>query len=264
MRMFYGLIVLIWSLFVSEVIAETRHAECSAHSNDHIVPLIELYTSEGCSSCPPADRWLSGLQEQGFSSDKLIPLAFHVDYWDYIGWKDPFASPKFSARQRTAVQTGRAPFAYTPQILVNGLDFQAWRDSAGFAQTILARQNRTAQAKLTLNLKFLDSGEISVASTERMTDSILNNAEVYFAVYENNLVSSVDKGENSGRKLTHNHVVREFYGPYPLSALDSGEQHRFNLDAQWRQRQIGIVSFVQDHLTGHILQALALPLCMEQ
>ena len=146
------LIALACSLLSPTAIALTNNKLCSAQSTDHIVPLIELYTSEGCSSCPPADQWLSGLADQGFTNDKVIPLAFHVDYWDYIGWKDRFASPKFTARQRQVVDAGRAKFAYTPQVLFNGIDFGDWRNHASFAGAVLTSQKQQAHAKLSLIL----------------------------------------------------------------------------------------------------------------
>ena len=85
-------------LFVTSVNADNQIL--TAVSPEHRVSLLELYTSEGCSSCPPADKFLSNLQRAGVSSKQLIPLAFHVTYWDYIGWKDPYASPKHDGRQR--------------------------------------------------------------------------------------------------------------------------------------------------------------------
>ncbi|MBY0545568.1 MAG: DUF1223 domain-containing protein [Gammaproteobacteria bacterium] len=224
----------------------------------HIVPLIELYTSEGCSSCPPADQWMSGLADQGFTSDKVIPLAFHVDYWDYIGWKDRFASPKFTDRQRQVVAAGRTRFAYTPQVLFNGIDFGDWRNRANFADAVLASQKQQSHTKLSLTLSRQSSGELLVVSTEQINADASNNAEVYFAVYENNLISSVNAGENSGRNLSHNRVVRELYGPYPP------DQHSFTLGVQWRQRNAGIVSFVQDRETGQVLQALDRLICITQ
>jgi hypothetical protein len=258
----FVLIALSWSLLTHAAIAVGKNPECSARSNDRIVPLIELYTSEGCSSCPPADNWLSGLAGEGFTTDRVISLAFHVDYWDYIGWKDQFSSPKFTARQQQAVQTGRAAFAYTPQVLFNGIDFPDWHESASFAQAVQVVQKQQAHAKLSLTLSLKNSGEIMVESAEQVNVSDRSNADVYFAVYENNLTSSVDAGENSGRKLSHNHVVREFYGPYPLSGLDGSLQHSFTLGTQWHQRNAGIVSFVQNRETGIVLQSLAIPLCI--
>ena len=91
-------------------------ASCKAQSGDRTVALVELYTSEGCSSCPPADRWLSGLSGRGFTPDRVVPLSLHVDYWDYIGWKDPYAKREFSQRQRKLSQLQRMALVYTPQV----------------------------------------------------------------------------------------------------------------------------------------------------
>ena len=98
-------------------------AGCKAESGEKTVALVELYTSEGCSSCPPADRWLSALAERGFAPDRVVPLALHVDYWDYIGWKDPFAKALFSARQRELAAIARSRVVYTPQVVLAGKDY---------------------------------------------------------------------------------------------------------------------------------------------
>lgn len=95
-------------------------AECSARSGEQTVPLLELFSSEGCSSCPPADRLLGELRASGVSAGKVVPLALHVDYWDYIGWKDMFAQPGFSIRQRQQAQRAGQPVVYTPQFFVQG------------------------------------------------------------------------------------------------------------------------------------------------
>ena len=102
----------------------TYAAECSAKSGANTVPLLELYTSEGCSSCPPADKWMSGI-----NNDKVTPLAFHVDYWDYIGWKDKFSKAEYSDRQRKGAAFAGAGFVYTPQFVMNGRDFKGWDNS---------------------------------------------------------------------------------------------------------------------------------------
>lgn len=91
-------------------------AACVATSAAQAPALVELYTSEGCNSCPPADRWLSRLPRDG----SVIPLAFHVDYWDYLGWRDRFASAQFSERQRQQLSVNGSRFPYTPQVVVNG------------------------------------------------------------------------------------------------------------------------------------------------
>ena len=87
---------------------------CTIHSGAERAMLIELYTSEGCSSCPPAERWLSGFVGKTATASAVIPLAFHVDYWDYIGWRDRFASPKYTARQYERTNRNRGHFVYTP------------------------------------------------------------------------------------------------------------------------------------------------------
>ena len=96
----------------------------TAKSPEHRVSLLELYTSEGCSSCPPADRFLSGLEKSGLTNKQLIPLAFHVTYWDYIGWKDPFAAIINDDRQRAIAKVNRSRSIYTPQFVFNGADYR--------------------------------------------------------------------------------------------------------------------------------------------
>src|SRR4029079_9042142 len=100
--------------------APLQAGECKARSGAHTTALVELYTSEGCDSCPPADRWLAALASRGHGPDRLVPIALHVDYWDYIGWKDPYAKALFSSRQRKLAQVMRAKIVYTPQVLLQG------------------------------------------------------------------------------------------------------------------------------------------------
>ncbi|HEX7689005.1 MAG TPA: DUF1223 domain-containing protein, partial [Burkholderiaceae bacterium] len=95
---------------------------CTARSGPHVPAVVELYTSEGCSSCPPAERWLARLAGR----DDVIALAFHVDYWDGLGWKDRFAQPQFTQRQDASRRTSGARFAYTPQVILDGRDTPAW------------------------------------------------------------------------------------------------------------------------------------------
>src|SRR3954469_25856231 len=111
---------------LAAVFAGVAHGEkCTARSGDKTAALVELYTSEGCDSCPPADRWLSSLGAQGYAPDRIVPIALHVDYWDYIGWKDPYAHAAHSARQRKMARLARAAMVYTPQVLLQGRDFRA-------------------------------------------------------------------------------------------------------------------------------------------
>src|SRR5215218_308267 len=104
-------------------------ADCTAASGNQRVALLELYTSEGCDSCPPADRWFGELPARNFRGDRVVPLAFHVDYWNQLGWIDPFSQASFSVRQRQQSNRRGLNFVVTPQLLLNG---QHFRRGAGF------------------------------------------------------------------------------------------------------------------------------------
>jgi hypothetical protein len=241
------------------------NAACVAQSGKEKVPLLELYTSEGCSSCPPAEQWLSSIPAAGSSADKIVPLAFHVDYWDYIGWKDRFAKPEFSARQNQLASMGNARFVYTPQVVMNGIDFRGWRENSRFSQSVAEQLKQTARANLSLNIESSASGEITLkVSAQALNDNDSKNADVFIAIYENKLSSQVNAGENSGRQLEHDYVVREFYGPFRLDSSDASSNHwqrTMMLHSNWKSRDAGVATFVQDRTNGAVLQALALKMC---
>lgn len=230
--------------------------ECSATSGPARVALLELYTSEGCSSCPPADRWVSQLSAQGFNADRVIPLALHVDYWDYIGWRDPFANPGFSARQREMARLGRSSVVYTPQVMINGRDFRSWHSSGSFAREIDAMKQAPARANIQLKLSkpSPDRVEARVSVTGQK-----NNLVLYLALYENDLWSAVSAGENAGVKLHHEYVVREWRGP--LRVGDAPLLQTLALKPAWQSTKTGVVAFLQDASNGEVVQALQLKLC---
>src|SRR5712692_1249675 len=125
------------------------HAEqCSAKSSGQRVALLELYTSEGCNSCPPADKFLSSLPSQGLTLRQVLPLSLHVDYWNNLGWQDPFSQTRFSERQREAARLGHAKFVYTPQFLLNGVDSRN-----GLAEKVRRINNSKASAEINLTMK---------------------------------------------------------------------------------------------------------------
>ena len=230
-------------------------AECSAKSGANTVPLLELYTSEGCSSCPPADKWMSGIK-----NDKVTPLAFHVDYWDYIGWKDKFSKAEYSERQRKGAAFGGAGFVYTPQFVMNGRDFKSW-DNSRLNEAVEKSQNIASRANLTLNTVAEVNGDITLkASAQATKTSDAKNSDVFIALYENKLVSKVNAGENSGSTLKHDYVVREFFGAYQISNQNEFSKN-FTLNNSWKNKDGGAVIFVQNSQTGEILQSLALPFC---
>jgi hypothetical protein len=238
-------------------------AECSAKSGATTVPLLELYTSEGCSSCPPADKWLSGI-----ITDKVTPLAFHVDYWDYIGWKDKFSKAEYSDRQRKIAAFGGAGFVYTPQFVINGRDFKGW-DNSRLNQSVTASQKIASRANLSLDA-VQENGKIILKTTAQLTNSAdaqnkIKDTDVFVAIYENKLVSQVKAGENSGRELKHDYVVRELFGAYQINNQNEFSKN-FTLSPEWAKRgykfeNMGAVMFVQNSQTGEILQSLALKFC---
>jgi len=238
-------------------IAQTYAAECTAKSGEDIVPLLELYTSEGCSSCPPADKWLSHLDTD---ITKVTPLAFHVDYWNYIGWQDRFSKAEYSNRQRKTAAFNAAGFVYTPQFVLNGKDLRGWESGRLRKLTEQSKQTRSS-AQLQLDAVPLGNGDITLKASATILDSKLaKHADVFVALYENKLVSKVNAGENNGSELHHDYVVRELFGAYPMHALNAFSK-QFNLSHPWKERNAGAVIFVQDNQTGEILQSLSLKFC---
>ncbi len=215
-------------------------ATCTAASGAARVSLIELYTSEGCSSCPPADRWLAQLPADG----SVVPLAFHVDYWDRLGWRDPFGQPAFSQRQRA--RNSGTGVVYTPQVMLDGRDYRDWHRSR-----IPQIDPVPARAALTLNLA-QQPDRIDVRVNTRFVDpATADMAQLYLALVENHLGSKVTAGENADRILKHKHVVRELAGPLPPNA-----RHGFELQPGWKAADLGVAAFLLD-ARGATLQALA-------
>ena len=125
------------ALLLSLSAISTAHAaSCEKQSATTRIPLVELYTSEGCSSCPVADRWLSELAPEIVSADEMVALAFHVDYWDRLGWKDRFASPAYTERQKTNSKVNGSAFVFTPQIVLAGRNYEKWQDSRRVQQDV--------------------------------------------------------------------------------------------------------------------------------
>ncbi|MGB5079414.1 MAG: DUF1223 domain-containing protein [Burkholderiales bacterium] len=235
---------------------------CSAYSGPHTTALVELYTSEGCDSCPPADQWLSSLSAQGFRPDQLVPLALHVDYWDYIGWKDPFAKRRFSERQRKLAALRRPVIVYTPQVLLQGQEFRRW-GSDRFTEEVARINSTPARARIALAIREVAGDGIQTELSAQLFDPARKkNAAVYLAAYENKLASEVKAGENRGRRLEHDYVVREWIGPIAFGeTLKIEEKRLLPLLPGTNTKHSGVAAFVQNRSTGEVLQALMLPAC---
>lgn len=233
-------------------------AQCTAKTGAQANALLELYTSEGCSSCPPADAWLSKLSTAGIDTTRLIPLAFHVDYWDYIGWKDRFAKAAYSERQRKAASYNFSDTVYTPQVMLNGADFRGWHQSGKLTQALEKRINKPSTFAIQMLLNS-NKGEPLKVNVQAQSQ-VATGTKLYIASYENKLKSQVRAGENNGRELTHDYVVRQLLGPYPISAASQLTQ-QFSLDKS-SDTATGIVAFVQAD-NGEVIQALTLENCLQ-
>jgi hypothetical protein len=235
---------------------------CSAYTGPHTTALVELYTSEGCDTCPPADHWLSSLFSQGFRPDQVVPLALHVDYWDYIGWKDPFGRAEFSVRQRKLAAMRRPVVVYTPQVVLQGQDFRRWA-SGDFAERVARINASAARARIALTIRAVEPKAIRADLSAILFDPAeQKNAAVYLAAYENRLASEVKAGENRGKRLEHDFVVREWIGPIAFGEGGKLEESRaLPLLPGAKAKNLGVAAFVQNRGTSEVLQALMLPAC---
>jgi hypothetical protein len=199
-------------------------AACQAQS-EPASQLVELYTSEGCSSCPPADRWLAGLEGK---QTALVPLSFHVDYWNGLGWTDPFSDAAFSTRQRLVADRANAT-VYTPGVFLSGREWRGWGGAAPPVQhkILLTANAKLDQRKLAINLR--------TDATTAMRG--------YVAIAENGLEVAVPRGENSGRKLRHSHVVRSLQA---IAFRDQAAQLTLSIPNQVNLAQAEIVVWLEE------------------
>lgn len=165
--------------------------------------LVELFTSEGCDSCPPADRWLAELP-QAHDQRQVIPLAFHVSYWDYLGWSDPFARKDYDQRHDRLAFLGAGKKLYTPQVFVDGRELRDWRRKGAFESRREAVASRSAGASVQMN--WLPRGE--ALQVEIRGELRQGQGALEWAIVQSGLESAIARGENAGKTLRHDHVVR--------------------------------------------------------
>jgi hypothetical protein len=234
--------------------------------------IVELFTSEGCSSCPPADAVLAQLQQlQPVAGAEVIALSEHVDYWNYIGWSDPFSSAAFSARQETYAQVFGQERIYTPQMIVDG--------QTEFIGSSLSKA-REAIAKAALSPKADVRIVIPEAKTQKDNQKVRLNvsvknvqpvnrsdmAEVILAITEDNLSSNVSRGENSGRNLAHTAVVREMraLGRVDPATKAFDSETTVAIAKGWKRDDLRVVVFAQERANRHVLGAAVMNLTAPQ
>ena len=211
----------------------------SFESGPEKVSLFELYTSEGCSSCPPADQWFASLKDSPDLWQRVVPVAFHVDYWNNLGWKDPFSSLEFTLRQRDYAETWKTMNIYTPMIVRDGAEFPGW---------IQGRLLQEEPRKNTGILRVERSGPAEFTVTFAPPKEMLNRPDwiVNAALLGFGVPSHVTAGENAGRDFRHDFTVLAF--ARKKSALQEGEvKAAFVLKAQpnVHTAQLGVAAWVQ-------------------
>jgi hypothetical protein len=194
-RQLFGVALTIISMPLSlrQAFAETS----TFQSGESATTLIELFTSEGCSSCPPADKWLSKLKNNPDLWSRVVPVAFHVDYWNNLGWMDRFSRPEFTERQRGYGAAWGSESVYTPNFVVNGREWKGWFNG----QTLPERPEKPGKLHITLT----DGKEVSATFVPTGAPPASLKMEVAFL--GSDLESDVKWGENGGRKLHHDFVV---------------------------------------------------------
>jgi hypothetical protein len=211
--------------------------------------VVELYTSQGCSSCPPADAYLGELSKR----KNIIALSFHVTYWDYLGWKDRFALKAATTRQRTYSRHFRRGYVYTPQMVIDGR-----AEVVGSRRRSVDRAIRKAASrgdKISVTFRKGKDGKLLAVLPARKASGTAERATVWMALFDRSHTTDIRRGENGGKKLTYFHVVRK------LTALGNwqGESKSITVPVQAAGAD-GCVVIVQSNQTGRILGAALMPL----
>lgn len=237
----------------------------TARGGSRAAVVVELFTSEGCSSCPPADHLLTQLDRNGLNGVEVIALSEHVDYWNHLGWSDAFSSPMFSTRQQQYASRFQLSSVYTPQVVVNGYAEALGSDRAKVAAAI-ERAARLPSAAVTVELAGYHPGSEFDSARLRITvDGVppkLRNSrfDIYLVVTESGLVSRVSQGENQGRELTHTGVVRSLTRIAELLPWKSRAYSATLLAPVargWDRRKTRAVVYLQDRETQVIAGAAA-------
>ena len=240
-----------------------REASPAKNADDPSLPvrpvLVELFTSEGCSSCPPADALLARLDlQQRLGNAEIIVLEEHVDYWDQLGWRDPYSSPQWTGRQQDYAAAFRNDGVYTPQMVVDGrTEFVG--GSTSRAQRAIADAARVQKSELSLKAAPAADGKARISVEVKLLPSgETEDGQVWLAVTESGLHSNVLRGENAGEDLHHAAILRSLRKigdakPNRESAFEGEQEVR--LDAAWKKENLRFVVFVQDAKSRHVLGA---------
>lgn len=211
--------------------------------------IIELFTSQGCSSCPPADRLLARLEADLELKDRVLPLAFHVDYWNSIGWQDPFSSELWSRRQERYAQSLATGRLYTPQLVVAGRDHCVGSRESQVRDLIEDELARPTAARVRIASLDRSEATLSVTAAAELEGSVSGPQELMVALVESGLSTQVQSGENAHRTLENERVVRRLESVArldPTTATGVQGTAEFSLDPSWNPQELEVVAFLQD------------------
>ena len=264
MTIFAAVIVFLIFLFrlpakTGRAAAETKPGSTQPPAAGSTPVLVELFTSEGCSSCPPADALLMRLGwTQPVREVDVIALEEHVNYWDSLGWKDPYSSDAATARQQEYGQAFGGRQVYTPQMVVDGK-----AEFVGSAESAAVRALRAAGAmpKPAVSLSWAPGGMLAIRVEPLINAANGDTPQLVVAIAENMLHSDVKRGENAGRALEHDGVVRALIPAGTIDAGSNGFSSTIAVHAahEWNSANLRAVVFVQERRSRHILAAAAIP-----
>ncbi|MCP4203182.1 MAG: DUF1223 domain-containing protein [bacterium] len=210
--------------------------------------VVELFTSQGCSSCPSADRYLSELAAR--EDLEIIPLSFHVDYWNYIGWTDPLSSDVWSSRQRRYARVFGGSRVYTPQMVVNGRWEGVGSDRRDISRLLEMARNERSAATIGVSAELISKSRLRVSVTTAQVDGevVSESLAAWIAVVESDLVTEVGRGENASKTLHNDRVVRRLEAVPELELIGTGAEGSVEiaLDEGWRRKKLSVVAFLQD------------------
>ena len=248
-----SLVALPTSLNAQIPVAQSR-VVLGTTANQAAPVVLELFTSQGCSSCPPAESLLNSWGLDLFQKGKLIPLAFHVDYWNNLGWSDPFSSAAFTARQNTYVPVLGMSSLYTPQAVFGGQTGAVGSDAGALENRLKALA--TIQASTGLSLKATRKNEnIELEINTTGTGTPGSDWTLNVALFENGLRTPVVRGENGGEILLENFVVRSFSRFYPVKTRQPFE---IPWDSAWAKGSVGVAAYLQDRRSLRIDSSAAI------
>ena len=247
------ILLLLAAVVLAIVLPRIHRASAAGSPVARKTVVVELFTSEGCSSCPPADELLGRLRQEKLAEGlEVIPLGLHVDYWNFQGWTDRFSSADYTDRQNQYAVRFRTEGPYTPQMVVDGDQQFVGNDSSHARQAILRAAGTPQAATVEISGSAAGKLEIRVKAPEHAL------GDVMLAITEDNLSSKVRSGENEGRELHHSAVVRklERVGRLHQGSFTGTTPIRFEKD--WKREDLRIVVWVQEQDNGKITGATSI------